>query len=411
MINNIARSTNLFPLLYFVTALSIMGCQSTIKVHITSDPLGANIYYGTTPSDLKYAGTTPKEESFTGYQPYWLPGYYQFKKEGFLDSEIIYKEQSPVNTDRLVWTQLIQLPSTTIKCYIASDPFGANIYYGTTPSDLKYAGTTPKEESFTGYQPSWAPGYYQFKKEGFLDSKIIFKEQSPVNTDRTIRIKLEPIVEKSIPRVNMKSFGTAWPIGYGYLVTNSHVIQECDNIYIILQDGTATSAEVKINDKANDIAVLRANDIYKLPPAIPLGKISATLGTNVFTIGYPTPDILGTSPKLTSGIVSSAKGIKDDPRFYQITVPIQPGNSGGPLLNMKGEAIGIVNSSVDALYFLENVGRLPENVNFAIKSQYIEILLQSLPQKTQPKFLHVKKDSLEELSKRLSGSILMIVAH
>ena len=96
-------------------------------------------------------------------------------------------------------------------------------------------------------------------------------------------------------------------------------------------------------------------------------------------MGFPNPALQGTSPKLTKGEISSLAGIQDDPRYFQISVPIQPGNSGGALVDAAGNVIGLVTSKLSARAALATSGMLPENVNYAIKSTYLLGLLESLP--------------------------------
>ena len=104
------------------------------------------------------------------------------------------------------------------------------------------------------------------------------------------------------------------------------------------------------------------------------------LGQEIFTLGYPLGEFLGSSVKLSTGDISSLYGIKDDPRLIQISNPIQPGNSGGPLLNEKGEIVGVVVSTLNAQYFYENNSVIPQNINFAIKSDYVSNLISILPE-------------------------------
>ena len=90
---------------------------------------------------------------------------------------------------------------------------------------------------------------------------------------------------------------------------------------------------------------------------------------------------MGDNPKYTEGVVNAISGLKDDPTVFQISVEIQPGNSGGPLFNSSGQVIGITQSSLDPDLAIEVFGGiLPQNVNYAIKSHYISALLPMLPE-------------------------------
>ena len=134
------------------------------------------------------------------------------------------------------------------------------------------------------------------------------------------------------------------------------------------------------------------------------------LGQEIFTLGYPLGEILGKSVKLSTGDISSLYGIKDDPRLIQISNPIQPGNSGGPLLNKNGEIVGVVVSTLNARYFYENESIIPQNVNFAIKGSYVANLISILPEyqkSSQRKNLLLGK-SLEEKIELISPFIVMI---
>ena len=119
-----------------------------------------------------------------------------------------------------------------------------------------------------------------------------------------------------------------------------------------------------------------------LPPSdFKIGDSSKMrMGDEVFTIGYPAYWLLGKNPKYTKGEVNALSGINDDPRVFQVSVQIQPGNSGGPLFNSKGEVIGITQASLDPKVAIGTFGTLPQNVNYAIKSNYISALLPKLPE-------------------------------
>tara|TARA_B100000686_G_scaffold346224_1_gene432455 strand:- start:549 stop:1928 length:1380 start_codon:yes stop_codon:yes gene_type:complete len=168
-----------------------------------------------------------------------------------------------------------------------------------------------------------------------------------------------------------------------YVITNWHVVRGTDNINVKFINGEKIKAEVKLKDQENDIAFLKLERQPQLPPSnLKIGDSShVKMGDKVFTIGYPAHFLLGDNPKYTEGVVNAISGIKNDTRVFQISVQIQPGNSGGPLFNSSGEVIGITQSSLDpkvAMGFLG--GTLPQNVNYAIKSNYLSALLPMLPE-------------------------------
>jgi len=182
-------------------------------------------------------------------------------------------------------------------------------------------------------------------------------------------------------------------------------------VSLVRPDGTEIAADVLSTDAANDLGLLKA-DRKLLPPPLPLASSLPRVGQKAFTIGYPHPDLMGEEAKVTDGIVSSVTGVRNDPRLLQISVAMQAGNSGGPLLNMQGEVVGVVCAKLDALAMLVATGDLPENVGYAVKVGYARALLESAgatvptpgPAQVAP------EASLEELAARLRPSILLVVA-
>lgn len=206
------------------------------------------------------------------------------------------------------------------------------------------------------------------------------------------------------------SSGTGWVAAPGYVVTNHHVIEGASNIRVLLSTGKKLKAKLVVSDANNDVAILSVSNIARLPRAIPLARGKAATGGRVFAIGFPLPDSMGQSAKLTNGIINAQTGIGDDPRWYQISVPIQPGNSGGPLLNYRGEVVGITSASLSDVKTLVESGAVPQNVNYAIKIPYARILLDTLPAKRKPKALPVGKASLQTLMKRIRPSVVQVLA-
>lgn len=149
----------------------------------------------------------------------------------------------------------------------------------------------------------------------------------------------------------------------GYVITNHHVVENGLNFKVTI-DGKKYTAKIVNEDKINDLALLKITDPMFTSIQVPPFTISSTtigLGEKVFTLGFPQTLSQGTNIKLTDGIISSKTGYKDDPTCYQISVPIQSGNSGGPLFDMNGNLVGIVNAGI-----------LDANlVGYAVKSTYL----------------------------------------
>jgi S1-C subfamily serine protease len=175
------------------------------------------------------------------------------------------------------------------------------------------------------------------------------------------------------------SVGTAWGVDKGYLVTASHVIEGGGRILVYSNGEKVGTARVVADDPANDLAVLKYTPAKPGKLAIlPIAARTATLGRSVFTLGYPEPDALGQHVKMTAGQVSSTAGYQDDARFLQISIPIQQGNSGGPVIAWDGSVVGVVEAKLTR--FGEDKEKLaPEMVNYALKASYLRPMLEDLP--------------------------------
>jgi S1-C subfamily serine protease len=210
------------------------------------------------------------------------------------------------------------------------------------------------------------------------------------------------------PKETRKEKGYATGTGFfvsekGHIITNFHVIEDSSDVSIMLQSGETIPAKVIKADPANDVALLK---IEKNSVALSLSDKSVK-GDQVLTIGFPLVSTQGKESKVTFGNINALSGIQGDVRFLQIDVPIQPGNSGGPLINEDGEVIGVVTATLNAINELKRSGTLPQNVNYAVKSDYILPLLKELPLPAKPPQVNKKRREIIEASNR---SVILVIA-
>ncbi len=166
----------------------------------------------------------------------------------------------------------------------------------------------------------------------------------------------------------------------GYIATNYHVVDGTTALQAnFTRNGKTESypATVVVTDPQNDLAIIKIDDkSFSATGPLPYGLMTRTkdTGSEVFAMGYPMASVMGSEVKFTDGKISSKSGIGGDVRVYQISVPIQPGNSGGPLFDMGGNVVGITSSGLNRDYFKS------ENVNYAIKASYLKNLMEACPQ-------------------------------
>lgn len=206
-----------------------------------------------------------------------------------------------------------------------------------------------------------------------------------------------------------KTSGTGFFISEdGYLITNYHVVEE-NGSYVVKTKTGSFQAKVVRTDVTNDLALLKVSGTFK---PLRLGNSrEAKLGQSVFTIGFPNIDLQGVQPKLTRGDINSLAGIKDDPRFFQVSVPVQPGNSGGPLVDLHGNVLGVVSLRLGDLRTLKISGAIPQNVNYALKSSLVRSFLEGSPELAESLRSSGKttNDTFEEVAERVENGVGIVL--
>ncbi len=187
-----------------------------------------------------------------------------------------------------------------------------------------------------------------------------------------------PVSREGIAQSRPESSGTGFFVtDDGYFITNQHVAGDGATVRVITAAGVISAKVVKV-DKANDLALLKAEGKFAALPVI--ASRTMRLGATVATVGFPNVGLQGFAPKLGKGEIASLAGAQDDARHFQISVPIQPGNSGGALVDERGNVIGVVVAKLSQKAALATSGALAENVNYAVKSSYLLSFLESVPE-------------------------------
>lgn len=329
---------------------------------------------------------------------------------------------------------------TSIKPIIDSQNDGiVGIYQGVTQDDNQYKLACYKDgESYklvylssreslpqwrvgdvkAELEPTATPTMYTAKwrmqnKTLNTDCYVVFEGGSMktfIDGDQTLYVKLYPTASANVGIGGGTSIGGAEWSGTGfalknnYIVTNYHVIEDAKTINIQGINGdfsTKYNASVVASDKFNDLAILKVEGVSISTSGIPYSVKTSTseVGEDVFVLGYPLTSTMGEEIKLTTGVVSSKTGFQGDVSLYQISAPIQPGNSGGPLFDGNGNVIGIVSAKHKGA----------ENVGYAIKASYLRNLMESaLSENILPQTNKIASYKLSDKVKSLKNYVYYI---
>ena len=261
----------------------------------------------------------------------------------------------------------------------------------------------------TMYTAKWRMG----NKTLNTDCYVVFEGGSLktfIDGDQTLYVKLYPTASANVGIGGGTSIGGAEWSGTGfalknnYIVTNYHVIEDAKSINVQGVNGdfnTKYRASIVATDKFNDLAILKVEGVNISTSGIPYSVKTSTseVGEDVFVLGYPLTSTMGEEIKLTTGVVSSKTGFQGDVSLYQISAPIQPGNSGGPLFDGNGNVIGIVSAKHKGA----------ENVGYAIKASYLRNLMESaLSENILPQTNKIASYKLSDKVKSLKNYVYYI---
>ncbi|RWY50933.1 S1C family serine protease [Mucilaginibacter gilvus] len=248
-------------------------------------------------------------------------------------------------------------------------------------------------------------GYLSNKKADY--QQLVSKVNQVENSTKKLEVKTNDLIKrggKTGPIITAKYRGTGFALSSnGYILTNLHVVNGADSVYVQNADGESFHTKVIATDASHDIAVLQINDpAFKNLGAVPYGfkKGKSELGEDVYTYGYPTDAVV-----FGPGALTSDAGFQGDTAEYTVSVPVNQGNSGGPLFDSKGNVIGIISGRQTQT----------QGVAFAKKSALFLKTIQDIPAdslKNNPLILNTKNTlaglSRKEQVKKLKNYVFIV---
>ena len=252
--------------------------------------------------------------------------------------------------------------------------FGANNHKNWSEGEIKATLIPTATPLF--FKAKWVMANKSLNDDFYISFEQGMMNVIDTDKEKSMFIKMYPTSSENISSTSgIPASGTGFAItSNGLIITNNHVIAGAKTIKVRGVNGDFNrtyTAKLIITDKNNDLAIIKIDDysfssLGKVPYTIKTS--TSSVGEDIFVLGYPLRASMGDEVKLTNGIVSSKTGFQGDVTSYQISAPVQPGNSGGPLFNNKGQMIGIINA--------KHLGA--ENASYAVKSSYLTNLIDLL---------------------------------
>lgn len=250
----------------------------------------------------------------------------------------------------------------------------------------------------------------QLMQEQIAEGQKLARDFKPKNAPELRGLIAGNKVSDSIPAAS----GTGFFItDDGYLISNYHVVKDAAKVRLQTKAGLIDAAVVKV-DAANDLALLKATGKYSTLPIAASRMVK--LGSTVATVGFPDIGLQGFAPKLAKGEIASLAGAVDDPRYFQISLPVQHGNSGGALVDVHGNVVGIVAAKLGVeIGNAVTSDELPENVNYAVKSSLLLSFLESVPEVSaklkEPKSLQTATPPFEDVVKSAQDAAVLVLVY
>lgn len=261
--------------------------------------------------------------------------------------------------------------------------------------------TDPVKDSKIYYQFDWCPrqGVAAVRPGGAPQTPRVARAPDPPRAS-------PPRAPGSEPSRKARSTGSGFFVSSaGHLVTNDHVVRTCEEVFV---KGFGR-AQVVRQDSQNDLALLKLRT-EKAVPFLRMRTEPIQLGQEIVVFGYPLSSILNNGLNVTTGIISSETGMRNDQRMLQFSAAIQPGNSGGPVVDRTGNLVAVVRSKFSDKFALDRGNFVPQNLNYGIRTNILETFLNGNGVSIQ-KAPAGKERSVADLAAAAKAHTMLVTCH
>jgi len=230
-----------------------------------------------------------------------------------------------------------------------------------------------REEAYAAADPVYAKKYEEEEKRRIAEEKKRIAEKKRKEEEKKKAKKPKKQIKDG--EVYAVASGTGFFINKsGHIVSNNHVIDACNTVKVHY-DGVASPVTILATDRVNDLSLMKS----KVSPKdyFSVSANDAVLLDEIYVAGYPFGKMVSSSVKVTKGVVSALTGIGNNYSNIQIDAALQPGNSGGPIINNKGNVVGVAVAKLDYKAIIKDFGAIPEGTNFGIKSSTVQQFIKA----------------------------------
>ena len=250
-----------------------------------------------------------------------------------------------------------------------------------------YTWMSATSKGSTGFTLSWSPAWATVgKKISILLANTYISESKTSDPNNVSPPDDQQSSINNEPRVELPSSGTGTGFKVtddGHVLTNFHVAGRCQKILLLKPGEISIAAQLVSADETNDLALLKAERSLGGTTAKFNAGSQPKAGSDIVVYGFPLAGTLSTSGNVVTGNITALAGMGNDSRLFQISAPVQPGNSGGPVIDRYGNVVAVIVSKLNVLAMSKITGDISQNVNFAIKGNVATNFMEGVGAKFQ----------------------------